>query len=159
MEFLYASNSFSLSTDLEEVATVDYLSYVILPQRIAQIRDLYIYWQIDSFHYDLMNPSFNANIDSWHKSWTALSKITGLRRLHISLVYRKNHWLDYYNEMWKARGIELLSSIPNITAPRDFVITLPDRRCSTNTELLSPICILQLPATKAKDTASGVGHT
>lgn len=151
MEFLYTANAFSLSTDIEQIATIDYLSYFMLPQRITQIRELHLYWELDSFHYGLMSPSNDPDLEPWLNSWTALSRLTGLRCLHITLVFRNTHWFDYYDGLWKERGTELLGRIPDITAPKEFVITLPDRRCTTDVDVGASSCVLQLPG---DDTSS-----
>ena len=47
--------------------------------------------------------------------------------------------------MWKEREPELLAVVKNITAPRDFVVVLPDRRCTTDVDVGASRCVLKLP--------------
>ena len=41
--------------------------------------------------------------------------------------------------------MELLQPLRCIKAPTDFVLVLPDRRCSTDVDLGDSKCVLQLP--------------
>lgn len=124
---------------------MNYLSYFFLPQRLAQIRDLRIHWQIDCISHYVMSELPTPHLEPWFRSWDALSRLTGLRRLHIDLEYRFTLWSDYYEQMWKERGNELLGTVRAITAPRDFVITLPNSRCTTNLDVGASKCVLKLP--------------
>lgn len=85
-------------------------------------------------------------MEQWFKSWDALSKLTGLRRLRISLVFRYTHWGDYYEELWKDKWVDMLAAVKTITAPREFVVTLPDRKCSREVDVGESKCIFELPA-------------
>ncbi|KAH7386057.1 hypothetical protein BKA66DRAFT_415775 [Pyrenochaeta sp. MPI-SDFR-AT-0127] len=154
IEYLYTDNSFSLSTDIDEIPTIDYFSHFFLPQRLTQIRDLFFYWELDSFNYHLMTQTPNPVLDQWYKSWGALGKLSGLRRLRVSLVFRYTHWSDYYEELWKERWVEMLEPLKTITAPRDFVVTLPDRRCSTAIDLGESHCVFELPAAVEDDDST-----
>jgi hypothetical protein len=82
--------------------------------------------------------------EGWFRSWEALSRLTGLRRLHINLEYIRRSWDPATETMWNETGAEILSKVKDITAPRDFVIYLPDRRCTTDIETGNPRCTLQL---------------
>ncbi|CAO2651865.1 Nn.00g001480.m01.CDS01 [Neocucurbitaria sp. VM-36] len=155
IEYLYTANSFSLATDIDEQPTLNYLSYYFLPQRLTQIRNLNIYWELDSFQYFLMTQLFDPVLDHWFESWNALSKMTGLRHLQITLDFRYGNWSDTYETLWKERGEELLEPIKRITAPRDFVITLPDHRCSTDIDVGDSKCILRLPNRPDEDVEDG----
>ena len=53
--------------------------------------------------------------------------------------------LDCYEEVWKPNEDILLEPVGAITAPSDFVLVLPDRRCSVNVDLGDSRCVLQLP--------------
>ena len=82
-------------------------------------------------------------LDSWLKTWESLSKLTGIRRLHITLAFR---WHNFdYEELWKQKGISLLEPVKKITAPRDFVVVLPNRRCSTCVDAGESNCVFKLP--------------
>lgn len=127
---------------------MDYLSYYILPQRLTLIRDLRIHWELDSIPYYLMTDFEIPDgpiLSPWLASWAALQRFRGLRRLHINLVFRYSHWSDYYEVLWKDKGDKLLEVVKNITAPRDFVVTLPDRRCSLDVDIGQSNCVLRLP--------------
>lgn len=71
--------------------------------------------------------------------------MVGLRKLHITLYIRWGDELDRYEELWKTHETELLNPVKAVTAPRDFVLVLPDRRCSIDTDMGESTCILQLP--------------
>lgn len=103
-----------------------------------------------------MIPAREANMYQWLKSWDALSKLTGLQRLHINLVFRFSHWTDYYEEMWKERGEDLLAPIKTITAPKTFVVTLPDHRCSMDIDIGESKCVLKLPIVTSTETEDSV---
>jgi hypothetical protein len=143
VEFLYKGNDFSLSTQNDEIPTINYLSYYLLPQRLAQIRVLHMHWELDSQPYYLMSDMSDPMQDPWFKSWDALSKLTGLRRLHINMVFRYNSRSDY-EQLWKARGTMLLEPIKRITAPREFVIVLPDPRCSVELDVGESKCVIKV---------------
>jgi hypothetical protein len=81
---------------------------------------------------------------AWYQSWSALQKMTGLRRLHINLAHRQTIW-DGDIEIWNRAGTEILSMVKDITAPRDFVIVLPDHRCMMDVDVGNPHCILKIP--------------
>lgn len=153
VEFLYSANSFTLSTETIFIATIDRLSYFMLPQRLTQIRDLYFHWELDSVQYISLSYGTNADLSPWFNSWEALSKMTGLRRLHIVLSYRTEYANNEYRELWRVKGTELLKPIQSVTSPRDFVITLPDRRFSTSSiEVGTSRCVLRLPPMDEEDT-------
>ena len=92
-----------------------------------------------------MTQTLELVMEQWDESWNALSKLTGLRHLRVSLIFRYGQWSDYYEQLWKEREKELLDPIKRITAPRDFVLTLPDRRCSTVMDVGDSRCVLRLP--------------
>lgn len=147
VEFLYTSNAFSLSTWDDDHATIDYMSYYFLPHRLKQIRQLRIDWELDSFSYNqhIRSTSDGHSFDAWKRSWGALHSMTGILQLHIILYYRWREVYDCYEEYWEKHELELLNPVKSITGPTDFVLVLPDRRCSTNVDLGSSRCILKHP--------------
>jgi hypothetical protein len=70
--------------------------------------------------------------------------MTGLRRLHINLEYRQSLWDLVVEQKWNETAKELFSMVKEITAPQDFVIILPSRRCTTNIDVGNPRCILRI---------------
>jgi hypothetical protein len=132
-----------LTTDKDEIPTVDYLSYYFLPQRLVQIRDLRLHWQIDSMSYYSIEDLPEPRLEPWLKSWEALSKLKGLRRLHINLEYAYTQWTPLHEETWKQSGAQFLAPAKEITAPRDFVIFLPHLQCTTNMDLGNANCVLK----------------
>jgi hypothetical protein len=86
--------------------------------------------------------------DPWSKTWKALSRLTGLRRLHIDLVFRYTH-PDEFEEYWKDKGTKLLEPVKLITWPRDFVVTLPDARCTTNVDVGKSRCVFEVKREEA----------
>ncbi|KAJ4993210.1 hypothetical protein SVAN01_01185 [Stagonosporopsis vannaccii] len=149
IEFLYTSNTFSISTWDDDHATVDYMSYYFLPHRITQIQQLRIDWELDSFSYNHLSSTTSGgnSFEAWKKSWDALRSMTGIRQLRIVLYFRWREVYDCYEQYWRKYESELLNPVKSITAPKNFVLVLPDRRCSTNADLGSSSCVLQRPIT------------
>lgn len=58
--------------------TLSYLPYFLLPQRLDQIRSLYIQW--------ILHPGPNGlgACPAWHACWDFLARLTGLKDLRIS---------------------------------------------------------------------------
>ena len=123
------------------------MSYFFLPQRLQQIRALDIDWELDSCYYLLLLQvaTGGGSFKAWEKSWSALGAMTGLRQLRVILYFRHREVFDCYEEYWKKWELHLLDPVKSITAPKDFTLTLPDRRCSTDVDLGSSKCVLQLP--------------
>ncbi|KAH8724101.1 hypothetical protein GQ44DRAFT_618706 [Phaeosphaeriaceae sp. PMI808] len=151
VESLYTTNSFSLSTNSGQVPTLDYLSYYFRPHRLAAIRNLRIYWQIDRMPYSMITGSLTDSeipglySDAWRKSWDCLSRMSGLRRLDITLSYRDVYYSDFYDYIWTEKAEEWLQPIKAITAPRHFVVTLPSHNCKTNVNVEPSKCVFELP--------------
>jgi hypothetical protein len=144
VEYLYSGNAFSLSTVRDEVPTIDYLSYYFLPQRLVQIRDLRIHWVMNGIPFWVTDNMSSVPVESWTRSWNALSKLTGLRRLYINLEHPHIFWTDEINEGWTEKGAKLLEEAKKITAPRDFVIFLPNNQCATDLDFGDSHCILKV---------------
>lgn len=81
----------------------------------------------------------------WLKSWAALSRLKGLRRLHIDLLLYYRDWAGRYDEIWKASGEKLLEVVQIVTVPEDFVVVLPNRQCSTDLPVGESKCKFRLP--------------
>lgn len=147
IEYLYTTNTFSLATWDDDYPTIDYLSYYFLPQRLIQVRDLRIDWEIDSFYFNHHHgiTADQLQFAAWKKSWAALQPMAGLRKLHVTFYFRWRDIIDCYEELWKAHETKLLEPVKSITAPTHFVLVLPDRRCSTNLDVGDSACVLQLP--------------
>ncbi|KAF2628370.1 hypothetical protein BU25DRAFT_420853 [Macroventuria anomochaeta] len=144
IEYLYTANTFSLSTWDDDHPTLDYMSYYFLPHRLTQIRALRIDWEVDSFYHDRHRTTSGLlHLEAWKQSWGALRAMTGLRQLRVVLYFRWRDVLDCYEDYWKKHELELLDPVKTITAPANFVLVLPDRRCSTNIDMGSSKCILQ----------------
>jgi hypothetical protein len=148
IEFLYKANAFSLSTYLDDIPTLEYLSYYFLPQRLVQIKDLRICWEIDYLPYYFMQEFPERFRDPWHNLWKVLSGLTGLRRLHVDLVFRYTHPNDF-EEFWKDKGTNLLESVKAITWPQEFVVTLPDVRCPTDVDVGDSKCVFKMKSEDA----------
>jgi hypothetical protein len=67
--------------------------------------------------------------------------------------YRYSGFGDYFDIVWKEREAELIAPIKTITAPRDFVVTLPDRRCATDLDVGASNCVFELPANETSVTS------
>ncbi|EDU42837.1 conserved hypothetical protein [Pyrenophora tritici-repentis Pt-1C-BFP] len=152
VEYLYKSNYFFISTSLEDYPTTGYLSYFFLPQRMAQVTNLSIHWDVDYQQYFQVNLMRERHRCEWFRSWEALSRLTGLRRLHIKLYFCLDLWDHCYGEFWTQNSRDLLAPIKDITAPRDFAITLPNWRCSTKIDVGNSRCIFKLPERDSSDT-------
>lgn len=131
---------------------MDYLSWYFLPHRLTQIRDLRINWEVDSFYYDAAFTPHVFHFEAWKHSWSALCALTGLRKLRIILYFRWRDVRDCYEEFWKQHELELLHPVKSIMAPTNFVIVLPDRRCSTTVDVGDTKCILQAPVEMVQAT-------
>ncbi|EUC34702.1 hypothetical protein COCCADRAFT_92834 [Bipolaris zeicola 26-R-13] len=152
IEYLYSSNKFFISTDMEDYPTMGYLPYFIQPQRMNQITNLRIDWDLDRhgfFQVDLMP---QAHRDEWNRTWDVLGRMNGLRTLHIRLFFFLDLWLQCYGDFWEQNGKALLEPITKMTAPKDFVVTLPDWRCSTDLDVGKSRCVFQLPE-RSEDSA------
>ncbi|CAG5162033.1 uncharacterized protein ALTATR162_LOCUS6147 [Alternaria atra] len=145
IEYLYKANQFFISTDLEDFPTAGYLSYFFQPQRIVQISNLTIEWDIDRHQYFNVNLMPDHHRSEWYRSWDGLSKMAGLRRLHIKFYFCLDLWQGCYGEFWERNSKELLQPIKRITAPRDFLITLPNWQCSTDIDVGESRCVFKLP--------------
>lgn len=84
-------------------------------------------------------------MESWVKSWECLSRLKGLRKLHVVLVYHYTGLGDFFDLMWTEREEELVASFRTITAPHEFVVRLPDRRCKKDMDTKPSKCVLVLP--------------
>ncbi|KAI4704478.1 hypothetical protein J4E81_001544 [Alternaria sp. BMP 2799] len=145
IEYLYKSNEFFMSTDLEDFPTAGYLCYFFQPQRIVQISNLNIEWDLDRNQYFQVNLMPAHHRVEWYRLWDGLSKMTGLKKLHIKLYFCLDLWQGCYGEFWEQNSKEILQPVKRITAPRDFVITLPNWRCSTDIDIGESNCVFQLP--------------
>ena len=146
IETLYATNSFALSTDTELIITVDYFSHYFLPQRLALVRSLYFYWDLENMHYPALTLMPHPRFDEWVQTWNNLRKLTGLRRLHVKLGFRYGFPPDDFESFWKSNRLQFLAPVKTITAPADFVVTLPDPTCSTvGVDVGDSRCIFELP--------------
>jgi hypothetical protein len=144
---LYTSNNFSFATWDDDYPTIDYLHCFFLPQRLIQVQDLHIDWEIDSFYFNHHHgiTADQLQFAAWEKSWAAILALTGLRKLHVTLWFRWRDMLDCYEEIWKPNQETLLEPVKSVTVPDSFVVVLPDRRCSTGIDMGDSKCSLQLP--------------
>lgn len=85
-----------------------------------------------------------VHLEPWLRSWDALSRLSGLRRLHIHLDYNQVFWNGEIDTAWNEKGAALLGRVKDITAPRDFVIFLPHARCATDLDVGNPRCVLKI---------------
>ena len=119
---------------------------------MAQITDLTIHWDLDRHQYFQVALMPDHHRREWFRSWEALSRLTGLRRLHMKLYFCLDLWQQCYGEFWAQNNRELLEPIKKITAPREFVLTLPNWRCSTNVDVGNSRCVFRLPERDSSDT-------
>ncbi|KAF1927795.1 uncharacterized protein M421DRAFT_65081 [Didymella exigua CBS 183.55] len=147
IEYLYASNTFSLATWDDDYPTIDYMSYYFLPQRLIQVQDLRIDWELDSFYFSRHDgiTADQLQFAAWKNSWAALPVMTGLRKLHVTIWFRWRDMIDCYEEIWEPNERALLEPVGSVTAPRSFVLVLPDRRCSIDIDMGDSACVLELP--------------
>lgn len=158
IEYLYSSNTFSLSTASEQIPTINYLSYFTLPHRLTMIRHLRFYWEIDSYHHNVFRTvSKGSKVTQWLVTWTSIARFTGLQHLHVRLVFSSLQLAFFFDsdQVWETNGPALLGAIPKITA-KDFVIILPSNQNSTEIQLQNPHCVLRLPSQEDMDRASSI---
>ena len=128
-----------LTSHLEYDFTLFYLYHFLLPQRVRQIRDLYIKLDVPVFWF---SPSPKG---LWFEFWRILGQMTGLRSLRIDMTAP---YPDiFYSERWLEHEVQMFQPVKNITAPNSFVVVMPDRVCSTNLEVGNSRCIFQVPVT------------
>jgi hypothetical protein len=102
-------------------------------------------WDLDRkrfFQFDLVR---GAHRDEWYRTWNVLRRMTSLRTLHVRLFFVMDLWQSCYGDFWKQNDQAVLEPIKSITAPQDFVVTLPDWRCSTDLDVGKSRCIFKLP--------------
>jgi hypothetical protein len=150
VEYLYSTNAFSLSSDRDEIPTVNYLSYYFLPQRLVQVRELRIHWQLDNVPIFAWHGLFPSEKEDWFRSWEAIRKMTGLRRLHVNLEFAFNGWGGFLGwgddeGKWEEKATEMLAVVKEITAPSEFVVYLPDAKCSTDLDPGNSKCVFKIP--------------
>jgi len=143
-----------MSTDLEDFPTAGYLCYFFQPQRIVQISNLNIEWDLDRNQYFQVNLMPAHHRVEWYRLWDGLSKMTGLKKLHIKLYFCLDLWQGCYGEFWEQNSKEILQPVRKITAPRDFVITLPNWRCSTDIDIGESNCVFQLPERDDRESSA-----
>jgi hypothetical protein len=143
-----------MSTDWEDFPTAGHLSYFFQPQRMAQISNVSIEWDLDRHQYFQVALMSDHHRHEWYKFWDGLSKMTGLRRLHIKLYFYLDLWQECYGEFWEQNSKEILLPIKKVTAPRDFVIILPNWRCSTDVDIGESNCVFRLPERDGQDVSA-----
>lgn len=136
---------FFISTEPEDYPTGGYLPYFLLPQRIAQITRLTIDWDLDRHQAFQVSLTSAPHRDDWYRTWDVLGRMTGLRRLHMRFYFFLDLWQQCYGDFWENNGKELLEPIKKVTSPKDFVITLPSWRCSTDFDIGQSKCVFRLP--------------
>lgn len=119
---------------------------------MVQVTNLNLHWDLDRYQYSPVALMPDHYRREWFRSWEALSRLTGLRWLHIRLYFCLDLWQQCYGDFWKQNHRELLEPIKEITAPRDFAITLPNWRCSTDVDVGSSRCVFKLPERGSSDT-------
>lgn len=131
----------------DDYPTIDYLHKYFLPQRLVQVQDLRIDWEIDSFYFTHHHgiTADQLQFAAWKDSWAAILALAGLRKLHVTLWFRWRDMLDCYEDIWKPNEETLLEPVKLVTVPGSFVVVLPDRRCSTDIDVGDSKCVLQLP--------------
>lgn len=122
------------------------------------IRDLRMYWEIDSHHHNVFRTvSKDSKVTQWLITWTSIARLTGLQHLHVRLVFSSLQLAFFLDsdQVWEANGPALLGAIPKIPA-KDFVIVLPSNRNSTKVPMQNPHCILRLPSQEDSDQVSSL---
>ncbi|KAL5119628.1 hypothetical protein ACEQ8H_002474 [Pleosporales sp. CAS-2024a] len=143
IEYLYSANAFSLSTEKDEGPTVDYISYYFLPQRVLQVRHLHIYWQFDNNPYNFVFGISPPSLEGWLTSWEALSRMTGLQKLHVTLEYPDYNWMENVEDAWREKAVEMLEVVKKIKV-KDFVVYLPDDKWPLDFDTGDSKCLLRL---------------
>ncbi|KAF2865445.1 hypothetical protein BDV95DRAFT_612591 [Massariosphaeria phaeospora] len=124
-EYLYSDNHFTISIEREQRAAFKqrfafhYVPWEFLPQSLQAIRHLRIFWEAG----EILGTELRSQ--EWTNTWHVLSQMTGLRNLHIRLSW--DHWGQGFVRPWYEPGVWRFHPIKEITAPKKFVIVLPDR--------------------------------
>jgi hypothetical protein len=85
--------------------------------------------------------------------------MTGLRRLHVNLEFGFNGWgglMGWGDDEgeWEEKATEMLAVVKEITVPSEFVVYLPDGKCSTDLDPGNSKCIFKV---LEDDEASRIG--
>lgn len=104
---------------------------------------MHIDWKIDSL---LFHPVFelaDINLEPWVNSWKILTRLTGLRRLHIKIGYARSFWAERLDAIWEEQGAKMLEVVRDVTAPSDFVVVLPSRQPVVDVDVGESNCVFQ----------------
>lgn len=117
--------------------TLVYLPYFIQPQRLRQIRFLYINWRINPIRpliplpgksylaglylQDVWGPPVGYKVsEAWRKSWEFLTRMEGLQELYVRFKCD-----DSEKGEWLAKERELMDAVRAVKVKKRFVIVLP----------------------------------
>lgn len=83
----------------------------------------------------------------WYDSCDALARMRGLHELVIRLNFGflRDHGRGALLRQWVDIQEELFAPVKAVTAPRSFVIVLPDQNCSTELDVGATNCVFQVP--------------
>lgn len=84
----------------------------------------------------------------WSEAWQVLGQMTSLKDLSIDLGLEYSH--AYEHEEWTKQEATIFEPVKHVTAPRNFIIVLPDRRCSTDLDVGDSKCVFLLPTSLQK---------
>jgi hypothetical protein len=73
-----------------------------------------------------------------------LSRLRGLKRLHVSLDCPAGLHRELTEEAWRERKAEMLTAMKKITAPSDFVLYLSDKEWLMDVDLGDSKCVFKL---------------
>lgn len=116
----------------------------MLPQRMAQIRDVLVHWQLDSAKNLDVFFSSRSELEPWFQTWRGLTQFTGLRRLHVHLKLYPNAWSEFLHRFWNSGAKDMLAPVCEITAPDDFVIFVPREDFLVDLDFGDSKCVLKV---------------
>jgi hypothetical protein len=150
IEFLYSANYLIMSNVQREPFVLPHLPKFLVPQRLNSIRHLRLNWSVDRYLY-----STTPDLTEWFAAWESLIQLQGLHYLHIRT--RNTHLLNDYNaevedfyftgwNVWDSHTTEMFEPVTRMKVLKNFVITLPHAKCSTDFDIGTSNCVFRHPS-------------
>jgi hypothetical protein len=71
--------------------------------------------------------------------------MTGLRRLRIRVDYSQVFWYGVVDHtFWNRAAADLLGGVKHITAPRTFIVSIPNPQCARGVDIGNSRCVFEI---------------
>lgn len=132
--------------DEADKPTLLYLPYFILPQRLDQIRFLYIHWSLDPEPFLHLGVS-QKTLARWTECWDMLSKFPNLQDLRIRFECAESRITD-----WQPLEAQLKERTSRIKVAKKFVVVVPFQQTELELGVGDSNCEFRVPENRI-DTA------